>query len=226
MLTALFLASKTEECRVDAATVCRRAQKPSWDKEVLKFEVPLLDALDFKLTVSHPHVAAEAWIEDLKESGVSVSQNAVNLAINDLMVTDAALLFPATHIAMGAVVNCIETSAGRDKAKQCFANQFSGDLNSLLVDLQDLLVLGKGSIASKRVAPIEKTLTVWVKSKKKVNKDAAAQKKKKKDAESMEMSKKRLNREEDNEEPLGAAVASPGDFVIKTSMKKRVKFDE
>jgi hypothetical protein len=76
MITCLFLASKVRErkavikvffppssscvkvleSRMDASTICHRANKGSWDKEVLKLEVPLLEALQFKLVVGHPHM--------------------------------------------------------------------------------------------------------------------------------------------------------------------------
>lgn len=78
MITCLFLASKVRfeknrkreihifffffcfckvlESRMDATTICHRANKGSWDKEVLKLEVPLLEALQFKLVVRHPHM--------------------------------------------------------------------------------------------------------------------------------------------------------------------------
>lgn len=48
--------SQVLESRMDATTICHRANKTSWDKEVLKLEIPLLEALQFKLVVGHPHM--------------------------------------------------------------------------------------------------------------------------------------------------------------------------
>lgn len=66
ILAALFVACKVEENRIDAASIASLANVPDWDAEILRLEIPLLQALDFRLRVESPHHAVLGWLDELK----------------------------------------------------------------------------------------------------------------------------------------------------------------
>jgi hypothetical protein len=213
MLTCLFLASKVQETRMDASTICRRANKASWDKDVLKLEVPLLQALQFKLVVGLPHVAALARVDQLAQRSVSVSREAVDTAINATMTTDAGLLYAGRDIAAACALQCIEKEADRKTAVEVF-----GCDEKVMSELAELLFEGKGSVTSKQVTPIEKTLSTWTKGNKKSKKKV----KKEESAPPPDVKVKREREEEDEAAELLVVIKEEptGDFEIKTNMKR------
>ncbi len=217
MLTCLFLASKVQETRMDASTICRRANKASWDKDVLKLEVPLLQALQFKLVVGLPHVAALARVDQLAQRSVTVSREAVDAAINAIMTTDAGLLYAGRDIATACVLQCIEKEADRKTALEVFNCD-----EKVMSELAELLFEGKGAVTSKQVTPIEKTLSTWTKGNKKSKKKDKVKKEESAPAVS-EVKVKREREEKDEAEAPVVKLEPTGEFEIRTNLKRPKK---
>ncbi len=213
MLACLFLASKVQETRMDAATICRRANKASWDKDVLKVEIPLLQALQFRLVVPMPHVAVVALLHELSEMGISVGRAAVDEAINAIMTTDAGLLYSGGDIAAACVLHCVEKEADRKRAAEALKRD-----EKTMGELSELLYEGKATVTSKQVTPVEKTLSTWTKANKK---------KKKKTKQEPEVKKEKgVKREKPEESEATVQVKVEvkqevtGEFEIRSTIKR------
>ena len=227
-LTCLFLASKVEENRLDAATICRMANKPEWDVEVRKIEIPLLDALDFRLNVEHPHIAALGWIEELEEVDAELKKKKETVydAINQVMTTDAPLLFNASHIACACIVDQYTDKSVKEKAVGFFCEK-AKDKEKVLSMLERISVYleeSKHPPKNTEVVGIEKKIVAWnkhqKKNKKKAKKEVSkrdldkAEKKKKKDEEIARKNKRLV-------EGSPSAKDEGGDFMIKTNIKRQ-----
>lgn len=93
---------------LNAATIARKVGKAEWEKDILALEIPLLQALDFRIhgtflvfciswghclticTVKNPHDAVAALLEKLELK--SVDRSAVDAKLQALLTTGVAIL--------------------------------------------------------------------------------------------------------------------------------------
>lgn len=120
MLTAIYLAGKTEEAYISADEFGRQVQGVN-PQQVLRNELMLLQALDFDLVVFAPYKAIDGFIQDLEdcqsdagcglddslrsldaEALAAVRQRAYTAA-DLLMLTDAPLMYPPGVLALAAL---------------------------------------------------------------------------------------------------------------------------
>lgn len=126
MLTCIYLSGKTEEAYIGAEEFCRQCKQDP--KSVLGYELTLLTGLGFDLIIHSPHRSLEGFIEDLTTCPLSDLDdeamhqpseerslkwfNASMSAIDSLMLSDAPLVFPPSHLALAALRSGLKKAEG------------------------------------------------------------------------------------------------------------------
>lgn len=215
---------------------------------MLKVEVVLLEALEFRVRLEHPHTCVLGWMESLKEGSdnsfdaaailAGVSRESVDTLVNELHTTDAPLRFKPSLIALGAIVAVAANEKLTERAKQ-IVRERTGDDAPLVELLEKFVPLAQSPVAAASVAPLEKKLAAWIKASKKPKKKAKAAagaaaaggdgpEKNDDDDENddddkpNEKKRKRAEELEQRERRLveGSSSQQGGEFMIKTNMKR------
>eukprot|EP00301_Raphidiophrys_heterophryoidea_P010091 c15135_g1_i1.p1 GENE.c15135_g1_i1~~c15135_g1_i1.p1 ORF type:complete len:259 (-),score=65.08 c15135_g1_i1:121-897(-) len=107
-VTCIYVASKVEECGVQASAVVREAKRYDRDnfrqtteRAVLEEEFELLSSLNFDLIVHHPYRSLVKYHEDAKAP--SETLQIAWAIVNDSYKSDASLVFAPHHIALAAL---------------------------------------------------------------------------------------------------------------------------
>ncbi|EFC41600.1 cyclin box fold domain-containing protein [Naegleria gruberi] len=110
MLTCIFLATKTEEKFVALANFLEKVNEIVSDASslttqiIFKYELVLLQGLEFHLMVYHPYRSLYAYVHDLHDvGGDAIYMDAQTKITEIIKMTDAIFLFSPSVVALGSL---------------------------------------------------------------------------------------------------------------------------
>ena len=160
MLTCIFLATKTEEKFVALANFLEKVNEIVSDASslttqiIFKYELVLLQGLDFNLMVYHPYRSLYAYAHDLHDVGGDALYKDAQLRITEMIKsTDAIFLYSPSVVALASLY-----LTNPEVATSFISKMFKEQESQILEQINQLCIMVNTPVEKSKIKSADKKL--------------------------------------------------------------------